>query len=214
MKRVLKKKEKALTFVMATLIAIAFSAPAQARESASLGDIPTDALQSLTSLGLDEEEAAQQYMQLVDQEQSDLLALETMGIKPLPDELAAVNSSQRETADTRANGTEYGTYPRFAGAILVTTEKAFGLINTGHAAIVYNSNYAIEAMGSSVNKVRVISNNWNNKPARVYAAYVKYLSENQMTQAANKAASWLGRPYNYDFTNYTTRTKFYCSQLV
>jgi uncharacterized protein YycO len=103
-----------------------------------------------------------------------------------------------------------GDYPTRAGVILVTSDAYKGLIPTGHAAIVVNASLVVEAMP---NGVVFGPNAWQGK-GQAYAVTARTTTYAQDAQAAQWAIGKIGRPYNYDYWNTATRTKFYCSQLV
>ena len=105
-----------------------------------------------------------------------------------------------------------GSYPRRPGVILVTPDKYKGLIPTGHAAIIWSSESVVESLAEGVVKR---SNNWNNGDRnQVYGVTVRGTSVAQDNAASNWAYAQIGKPYNYNYYNTSTRSKFYCSQLV
>lgn len=116
------------------------------------------------------------------------------------------------------NNSRLGTY----GDILVTyTFSSFGreFYLFGHAAIVHNnSDYTIESYKGSAEKadgVRIYTNNWASRD-RVYGVRVRNASMEDYKNAANYAIRQadLKKPYNINFFNKGTTSKFYCSQLV
>lgn len=120
--------------------------------------------------------------------------------------------------DTESNGDlekrsfPAGEYPTRKGTILVTDEKFSGLIETGHAAIVYNgSNTVVESLG---NGVVIGANDWYKKTAYVWGLATFNLSFAQADIAADWCARQVGKPYNFNFLDTMRRDKFYCSQLV
>ena len=103
------------------------------------------------------------------------------------------------------------------GVICVTDGKVSGIINTGHAGIVAPAPYyyaTIEAFPN--NGVRVHYGSWATKYRNqtVWQLGVKSTSVAQDQQAANWAVRQIGKPYNSNFFDVWTRSKFYCSQLV
>lgn len=104
-----------------------------------------------------------------------------------------------------------GKYPTRAGTILVTPDKYKGLIPTGHAAIVQNKNYVIESLSNGVGRHK---NNWVGRKSKIYGVTVKGTSAAQDKAAYSWCASKIGKKYNYNYYNVSTRKKFYCSQLV
>lgn len=108
------------------------------------------------------------------------------------------------------------------GQILVTTDSSSsssaGIM--GHAAIVSsNSAYTIESYGAGyqpsgyASGVQRYTNTWGNKSG-VYLLDAKHDTSLQCTSAASTASGYIGKPYNVIFSNKTTTTAFYCSQLV
>ncbi len=107
---------------------------------------------------------------------------------------------------------EKGTYPENKGNILVTSDFYKGLIPTGHAGIVYSKDSVVESLKKGVCKR---SNNWKDRYNTVYGLVVDNASTNG---GAGKAADYckdkIGKEYNFNYEDVTTRDKFYCSQLV
>lgn len=127
---------------------------------------------------------------------------------------ASLNDVKRDDPATR--GTTLGTY----GDILVSLaidSGSFGF--AGHAAIVSASTYyTIESYAQSfspinMDGVQIYSNTWGTRSGsllvRPYGA-----SSSQYTTAASFAAGKVGLPYNWNFFNKTTTSRYYCSQLV
>lgn len=104
-----------------------------------------------------------------------------------------------------------GKYPTRPGTILVTPDKYKGLIPTGHAAIVKSKTKVIESL---INGVCVRGNNWKVKRNKIYGVTVKKTSNTQDKNAMKWCEGKVKRPYNFDYSNVWTRSKFYCSQLV
>lgn len=125
-------------------------------------------------------------------------------IEQLPLEMDKVDTGVDQIASI-------GTYPTRKGVILVTKDKYKGLIPTGHAAIVWNSDYVIESTAEGVKRGK---NNWNTKKKTCYGVSVKSTTINNDRGAANWCRDQIGKPYNYSYLNVKTRSKFYCSQLV
>ncbi|MDO4783872.1 MAG: YiiX/YebB-like N1pC/P60 family cysteine hydrolase [Propionibacteriaceae bacterium] len=136
-------------------------------------------------------------------------AIQTMideaNAKPiLPDKASATNPG---TAQPLAG---FGSYPRRPGVILVTPDKYKKIIPTGHAAIIWSKKSVVEALAEGVVKR---PNNWNNGDRnQVYGVTVRGTTAAQDNAASNWAYAQIGKPYNY--YNTSTRSKFYCSQLV
>ena len=105
----------------------------------------------------------------------------------------------------------YGSYSKRKGVILATSDFLKGLIPTGHAAIGYSSTKVIESVAEGVVKG---PHNWNTSKTQSYQVTTKGTTTKEDAKAADWAASKLGKPYNYNYLNTSTRKKFYCSQLV
>lgn len=104
-----------------------------------------------------------------------------------------------------------GTYPTRKGVILVTKDKYKGLIPTGHAAIVWSDKSVIEAV---YNEVKWGKNNWYSTKKTCYGLSVKGTTAKNDRGAANWCREQIGKPYNFNYLDVETRSKFYCSQLV
>ncbi|GFZ32937.1 hydrolase [Clostridium zeae] len=104
-----------------------------------------------------------------------------------------------------------GTYPTRKGVILVTDDKYSGIIPLGHGAIVYSASEVVEALNTGV---VIGKNNWNTTRNSCAAGTVTSTTVDQDAAAAEWCKSKVGTPYNYDYYNMSTRSKFYCSQLV
>lgn len=120
-----------------------------------------------------------------------------------------------KTAATSQNGiiaaAAYGTYPTRTGVILVTADAYKGLIPLGHSAMVRTSTTVVESVASGV----VIGpNNWSTTKNTCYGVTTYRTTTTQDAEASNYCYSQLGKPYNYNYFNPYTRTKFYCSQLI
>lgn len=112
---------------------------------------------------------------------------------------------------------ESGKYPTSPGMILVTSDFYKGLIPTGHAAIVWETNFVVEARAKGVVKGR---NNWRSQKSRFWGLQVLQKKKGKPLSKAkqNAAAKWcykqLGKKYNFNYLNTYTRRQFYCSHLV
>lgn len=104
-----------------------------------------------------------------------------------------------------------GTYPVQKGMILVTSDWSYGVLPSGHAAIVWDENTVIEAQTGGV---MMGLNDWMSNRSEVYGVQVKGLTQEQCAAAADWCMQQLGKPYNYNYLNKRTRDEFYCSQLV
>lgn len=107
--------------------------------------------------------------------------------------------------------TSSGTYPTRKGTILVTSDAYKNLIPTGHAAIVWSKSQVIESVSKGV---VVGKNNWKSTKKKVYGVTVKSTTTTQDAKAAQYCKNQVGKKYNYNYLNMSTRKKFYCSQLV
>lgn len=112
----------------------------------------------------------------------------------------------KDSKDERASS-----YPTRKGVILVTKDGSFGEL-VGHAGIIYSTDETVESFpDGGVQKYR---NNWNTRYSTVYGSSVTTTSFSEDANAADIAYSYIGKPYNWIFTNTKTTSKFYCSQLV
>lgn len=97
------------------------------------------------------------------------------------------------------------------GNYLVTTDGWIGDIPLpGHAGIVSSTNLCIESFKEGVGWYY---NDWDTRYDKVFEYRVNY-SGGQNVRAAAYAEKQVGDPYNYNFFNVWTESKFYCSQLV
>lgn len=118
---------------------------------------------------------------------------------------------------TYAKAKESGKYPTQAGRILVTSDCYKNLIPTGHAAIVLDKTYVVEAKSNGVVLGR---NNWKSQKKQFWGVQVLQKKRGSVLSAAKqkKAASWCkkqrGKHYNFNYLNTKTRSRFYCSQLA
>jgi uncharacterized protein YycO len=104
-----------------------------------------------------------------------------------------------------------GTYPTRSGVILVTEDKLKGIIPTGHAAIIWTSSTVVEALSKGVTTG---PNDWHTTRNSCYGVSVIGTTAAQDTAAANWSYKQIGKPYNFNYLDKNTRSKFYCSQLV
>lgn len=105
------------------------------------------------------------------------------------------------------------TYPTRKGVILATNtnDSLGGATFVGHAAIIYSSKNVVEALSEGVTTGK---NDWDKKKTKCWGVSVRSTTAAQDASAANWCYKQKGKPYNYVFTNVSTRKKFYCSQLV
>ena len=90
--------------------------------------------------------------------------------------------------ESKSRAAYSGTYPTYKGTILVTSDKFKGLVPTG--------------------------NDWNTSKGTAYGADVRGTTSLQDQAASNWCFDQVGKPYNYNYLDTATRSKFYCSQLV
>lgn len=64
------------------------------------------------------------------------------------------------------------------------------------------------------NGVTTGPNDWNTSKTSCYGISVKGTTVDEDNEASNWCYRQLGKPYNYNYFNVSTRKKFYCSQLV
>lgn len=114
-------------------------------------------------------------------------------------------------SDFRATSNRTDSYPQRKGVILVTGDKYKGVVPLDHAAIIYSKDRVVESLE---NGVVWGSNDWNKKYNITTAVTVNSTTIEQDEAAANWCAGQIGKPYNFSFYNITTRSEFYCSQLV
>lgn len=118
-----------------------------------------------------------------------------------------IDKSERLAVSTASTGT----YPTRYGVILVTEDKYKGLIPTGHAAIIWTSTTVVESLS---NGVTTGPNDWNTSKNTCYGITVSGTTTAQDNAASNWCYKQIGKPYNYNYLDKNTRTKFYCSQLI
>lgn len=104
-----------------------------------------------------------------------------------------------------------GTYPTRKGVILVTPDKLKGIIPTGHAAIIYTSTRVVESLSGGVTTG---NNDWNKTRTKAYGVTVSGTTTTQDSNAANWCYNQIGKSYNWNYLNVSTRKSFYCSHLV
>lgn len=105
----------------------------------------------------------------------------------------------------------FGTYPTRYGVILVTTDNTTFGINHGHAGIIWTSTTTVESLSNGVTRM---PNTWNNYYNTVYGVTCSSTTASQDNDASNWCNAQVGKPYNYVFTDTSTRSRFYCSHLV
>lgn len=143
-------------------------------------------------------------------EEVEKLVQEAKKLPVVPD--PTIDDTPKAEGDhTRVKRNAGNGYPTRKGIILVTPDKALGIVPTGHAAIVYNTEKVVEA---NTGGVEMGKNNWNQSKSGVYGVIVNGTSANQQAQAADYAKRQEGKPYNWELYRMDHRHKFYCSHLV
>jgi uncharacterized protein YycO len=85
----------------------------------------------------------------------------------------------------------------------------------GHAGISYNNYYTVESWGKGNKRgVQLWDNDWNIRYTHFEALTTHSTTTEQDAATADKAYSYIGKPYNYNFFNINQSNSFYCSQLV
>ena len=140
----------------------------------------------------------------------------------LPDMLEEGEELARNDAKSslaQPRGASYGSLGSY-GDILVSLIINSGSVGfAGHAAIVSSdSTKTIESYAkkwSPIKKdgVQYYRNTWNKKSGALLIR-PKGATSLQFKSAASYAAKQVGKPYNWNFTDKNTTSKFYCSQLV
>jgi uncharacterized protein YycO len=105
----------------------------------------------------------------------------------------------------------YGSYPTRNGVILVTSDAYKGLIPTVHAAIIWTSSTVVESLSGGVTTG---PNNWNTSKSTCYGVTTYGTTAAQDNEASNWCYRQKGKPYNWNYLDKNTRSKFYCSHLV
>ncbi|MDR2372524.1 MAG: hypothetical protein LBD77_00160 [Bifidobacteriaceae bacterium] len=114
-----------------------------------------------------------------------------------------------------AEGATSGTYPTRKGVIMVGTDPSwstFGIgLGFGHAAIVYDADYVVEANFDGVIKGK---NNWYSARTKVTGLDVIAATPAQEAAAAEWTYTQIGKPFNYNVFNTSLRSRYYCAHLV
>jgi len=104
------------------------------------------------------------------------------------------------------------------GDILVTLSDSSNSSSAwagGHAGVVYNQTTVIESFGNrSPSGVQRWPNNWATRYSNVKGLWVSGAEHADYRYAADYANAQIGKPYNWNFFDITTTSKFYCSQLA
>lgn len=125
----------------------------------------------------------------------------------------AASSSYSTGSGSGSGTTVSGTYPTRKGTILVTKDAYKNLIPTGHAGIVLNQYTVIESLEEGV---QYAPSDWRTRYKTCYGVTVNSTTAAQDAQVVDYIINqkWVGKPYNFNYFNVKTRSKFYCSQLV
>lgn len=92
-------------------------------------------------------------------------------------------------------------------------EKVLQIENQIKNTPIYNDKDA-EGNFSLKNTRATGPNDWNTSKTSCYGISVKGTTVDEDNEASNWCYRQLGKPYNYNYFNVSTRKKFYCSQLV
>ena len=103
-----------------------------------------------------------------------------------------------------------GTYPTRKGVILITSSGSVARV-VGHAAIVYSSGTVVESLA---NGVTIGRNNWYSSKETVAAVTPRDTTTAEDSKIANWCYKKVGKKYNYNYYNVSTRNSFYCSHLI
>lgn len=124
--------------------------------------------------------------------------------------------------DKGANARSYGTYPRRKGVILVTDSfSGTSIPLAGHSGIIWSGALTEESFAKALSPKKIdgvwfYDNDWDKRydRSKVMGLSVKGTSVYMDEAVANWAEKQEGKPYNINFWDWKTRSKFYCSQLV
>lgn len=106
----------------------------------------------------------------------------------------------------------FGSYPTRKGEVLVTPDDKFG-----HAAIILSTYHVVESMPGSKHRrdgVGLGPQDWYKSKNQVYGVTVNGTSAYEDRVVAVWCEGQIGKPYNWNFLNISTKEKFYCSQLI
>ncbi|MCS1351038.1 YiiX/YebB-like N1pC/P60 family cysteine hydrolase [Mechercharimyces sp. CAU 1602] len=119
-----------------------------------------------------------------------------------------------EEAENQLHSNRVGT----KGDIVVTLSGTSGgsAWAGGHAGVVQSNNYYVtESFGIGSKKgVQRRTNNWKARYSHVRGLWVRGADGADYSYAAAYSKAKIGKPYNYNFYNKTTTSRFYCSQLA
>ncbi|MFB1051875.1 YiiX/YebB-like N1pC/P60 family cysteine hydrolase [Paraliobacillus sp. JSM ZJ581] len=104
-----------------------------------------------------------------------------------------------------------GRYPTRKGTILVTDGLRFDSL-VGHAGMVLSPKKTVESFPKGGVQYRY--DKWYRRYKKVWGITTRGTSASKDAAAADWANLQIGKPYNKNFFNIETTSKFYCSQLV
>jgi len=108
------------------------------------------------------------------------------------------------------------------GDILLTFDQGVKGFQYGHAGVVYNDSYVVEALWEGVDYVYIGKWKWPDYQGAYDTVKAMYVEDNNGNKAEQKYYTWagsnagyhVGKPYNKTFVNMYRTDQFYCSQLV
>lgn len=155
---------------------------------------------------------------LVKKAQAKKITVDKVSVSTVAKKVASATNysavSSYSTGSGSGSGTTVsGTYPTRKGTILVTKDAYKNLIPTGHAGIVLNQYTVIESLADGV---QYAPSDWRTRYKTCYGVTVTSTTAAQDAQVVDYIVNqkWVGKPYNYNYFNVNTRSKFYCSQVV
>ena len=203
----MKKKFFALFIVLACAISVI--RPIQAAE------LPKEVEENYRIMGMSDEDIRNIKIELKSENSDNALTnterefYKNRGFSDSDLDLMVSNSSGLESQVALR---VHGSYPREKGIILVTKDKIDGVVPLGHAAIVYNHYLVVES--DAQDGVHYGDNNWWKTRKITYGLKVHTLSQYERGQVADWCSRKRTLPYNWNFYDVDTRSRFYCSQLV
>ncbi|MGF9821242.1 YiiX/YebB-like N1pC/P60 family cysteine hydrolase [Brevibacillus agri] len=125
------------------------------------------------------------------------------------EKLKGINKNSDQKKAMLSTSGSVGTY----GDILVSPAvNKVDHLYVGHAAIVYDESYTIEAWPDG--GVKKMPNNWANRYSKLKGLYVSGAEGTHYKAARSYANYQIGDEYNWAFFDKRKENQFYCSQLV